>query len=176
MGQNYSHTAAPNNNNKLQTWSEQTIITLLQQPLTTSYKLGMWKEKSEPLLQSLIITGCKFQNSLSCISFEFLLVFFISQVEISPLSEVNRIVTWLIIRGVKVLRLQGSGLVIWSRIGVSISNQMIAISIWWKIRNLHYYMNDFMRHCPIINWGDKKIQLSPKIPKDFWRRMFYLQR
>ena len=47
---------------------------------------------------------------LSCISFEFLLVFFVALAEISLLSEVNRVVTWLITRGVVVLRLLHSGL------------------------------------------------------------------
>jgi hypothetical protein len=43
-------------------------------------------------------------------SFSFLLVFFDSQARISLRGEVNRVVTRLIIRGVVVLRLQGSDL------------------------------------------------------------------
>jgi hypothetical protein len=43
---------------------------------------------------------------------------------ISLRGEVNRIVTRLIIRGDVVLRLQGLGFVIWSRIGVSLSDQI----------------------------------------------------
>jgi hypothetical protein len=44
---------------------------------------------------------------------------------ISLCGEVNRIVTWLITRGDVVLRLQGSVFVIRSRIGVSLSDQII---------------------------------------------------
>ena len=47
---------------------------------------------------------------LSCVSFEFLLVFFVALAGISLLGEVNRVVTWLITRGVVVLRLLDSGL------------------------------------------------------------------
>jgi hypothetical protein len=36
----------------------------------------------------------------------------------------------------------------------------------------HYYKNDFARHCPNINGGDHKIQLSHKMPEDFRRRTF----
>jgi hypothetical protein len=47
-------------------------------------------------------------NILRAASFEFLLVFFISQAGISLRGEVNWIVTRLITRGIVVLRLQGS--------------------------------------------------------------------
>ena len=47
---------------------------------------------------------------LSCVSFEFLLVFFVALAGISLLGEVNRVVTRLITRGVVVLRLLDSGL------------------------------------------------------------------
>ena len=47
---------------------------------------------------------------LSCVSFEFLLVFFVALARISLLGEVNRVVTRLITRGVVVLRLLDSGL------------------------------------------------------------------
>jgi len=44
-------------------------------------------------------------TSVELRTFEFLLVFFVSQAGISLLGKVNRIVTWLITRGVMVLRL-----------------------------------------------------------------------
>jgi hypothetical protein len=47
-------------------------------------------------------------SNLELRSFEFLLVFFVSQAEISVRGEVNRLETWLITRGVVMLRLQGS--------------------------------------------------------------------
>ena len=40
----------------------------------------------------------------------------------------------------------------------------------------HYYKNDFARHCPNINEGRHKIQLSRKISEDFRRHAFYLWR
>jgi hypothetical protein len=54
-------------------------------------------------------------------------------VGISLLGEVNRLVTRLITRGDVVLRLQSSGLCIWSQIGVSLSDQ---------IENYPYVMED----------------------------------
>ena len=46
---------------------------------------------------------------MSCVSFEFLLAFFVALAGISLLGEVNRVVTRLITRGVVVLRLLDSG-------------------------------------------------------------------
>jgi hypothetical protein len=38
----------------------------------------------------------------------------------------------------------------------------------------HYYKNNFARHCPNINEDGHKMQPSPKIRENFWRRLFYL--
>ena len=51
-----------------------------------------------------------YSSTIWLCSFLFLLVFFVAQVGISLLGEVNRIVTRLITRGDVVLRLQGLGL------------------------------------------------------------------
>ena len=49
-------------------------------------------------------------TSIELRSFEFLLVFFVVLAGISLIYEVNQVATWLITRGVMVLRLLDSGL------------------------------------------------------------------
>ena len=66
-------------------------------------------EQSLPSVAKLHIHDLN-HATCSCHTFEFLLVFFVALAGISLLSEVNRVVTRLINRGVVVLRLLDSGL------------------------------------------------------------------